>query len=199
MKLDAAKVIGSSGGPGAQGLKTGIMKVATVFDDRKLVAQQRRLFRRVLKKFGAFTRQTARRSLKRAPKYSMAEIKANPEAPYAIRYWRKVESMSGAKTSTGRKKTVPKPEKISKEGDPPFVHGRKALSTSPLRKLIMFSTTMNDKSVVVGPIKFSGAEGPGPGALEYGKRNRPFMTPAFDENIRDLDRIIRLSIKPSRR
>lgn len=123
-----------------------------------------------LSKFGAYVRQTAQQSIR----------------------------------SPGKK------GKPSKPGRPPKNR------TGKLKDNIFFTYDQTRRSVVIGPISFNGGGGKAPAVLEYGGtfvRNlrfkggrsksvtvqiaaRPYMTPAFEKNLKKLPRIWKDIYKP---
>ena len=81
-----------------------------------------------------------------------------------------------AKSSMRRRKKGP-----SNKGGPPRV------VTGLLKRFLFFSYDKLSQSVVVGPARITGFKGAGdaPAALESGKLNRPFMSPAFSRQLNE--------------
>jgi len=130
------------------------MRITRLFFDRKAVTNRAgRATKRVLSRFGAYVRQTARRSIR-------------------------------------------KRKAVSPPGQPPSSH--KGL----LKRFIFFGYEPARQSVVIGPARLAGRNrGEAPPLLEYGGRTtlkrdgrrkratykaRPFMTPAFEVNKKQL-------------
>jgi hypothetical protein len=143
-------------------------KVQNMFFDRlRVIRAMDAKQRKVLARFGAYVRQTAKKSIKDAPREGKLDANGNP---------------------------VPR---VSKPGSPPLSH------VGTLRRHIYFSYDPNRRSVVIGPIIFgNGNSGIALPALEYGGKSkrkndgksinvqaRPFMGPAFRQEIQELPRI----------
>lgn len=126
--------------------------------------------KRSLSKFGAFVRQRAKTSIRKAPM-------ADAETGDVVRGRRK----KGARVRPA----------VSRPGSPPYSH------EGSLRRLILFAYDPAARSVVVGPVPFKNVEAPR--LLEYGGtvtrrgkdgqtrtlhyRPRPFMNPAFQAEL----------------
>tara|TARA_R110000803_G_scaffold34016_4_gene74449 strand:+ start:1888 stop:2289 length:402 start_codon:yes stop_codon:yes gene_type:complete len=99
---------------------------------------------------------------------------------------KRVLSRFGFETRKDAKSSMRRRRQPSGEGSPPRV------VTGLLKRFIFFSYDRFKKSVVTGPARITGFKGAGdaPEALEHGKLNRPFMTPAFtrqlDEHMPDM-------------
>ena len=130
----------------------------------------------------------------------------------AQKEYRKTASRFGAFTRTRMKSSLRYKPGKSKPGEPPHVHRSRSKYTrpkkakdgttvrrqvSPLKELIFFAYDKETDSVVIGPVKFGGADTKVPGLLEQGgagtfkasrtgerKRGvwspRPFVKPAGD-------------------
>ena len=123
---------------------------------------------RVLSRFGAYVRRTARNLLRPARRRKLAEMGPEDRQRYHIR------------ESVARRKGDPKPklpQETSRAGSPPRLHKR----SSPLKRLLFFAYDRANRSVVIGPTRF--AEGVAPSQLEYGlgpvRGSRPFMGPSL--------------------
>lgn len=143
--------------------------------------------RRVLSRFGSYVRQRARSSIKKAPK---------------------IDASTGAKLR-GRRRTGQRVEDAaSQPGRSPYGHGSQVL-----KRFIFFAYDPGRKSVVIGPARVGGTvDSDSLPALEYGGPStiesrrggprrririeaRPFMGPAFDEEVRRLPPNWRDSVK----
>lgn len=160
------------------------------FFDRPVVKRLAGAAGKVLSRFGAFVRRSARSSIKPAKQKSFGEMTSDERAAYEIRleFWRRNKWRSAKPVKKPRR-----PSASSKPGEPP-----RAQSNPSFLKKIEFSFDRNEKSVVIGPV-VGNSRGRVPEALEYGgpvilgKRRkriapRPFMTPAFDANFDQLSR-----------
>lgn len=156
------------------------------FFDRAITKGLDAATKKVLSRFGAFVRRSAKSSLKRAKQKSKGEMTAEEREKYAIR-------VTLAKREG--KKPPRRPEVISKPGDPPKLHMR---PKSPLRELIFFVYDPREKAVLIGPTASVQTNGKATGALEYGGSSiskvrgrttsisvsaRPFMHPAFSKEL----------------
>ena len=141
--------------------------------------------RRVLSKFGAYVRRTAKGSLKPARQMKLSEMSPEQRAAYERR---KAEARR-------RGRPVPRrPEVISQPGAPPKLHVR-PVRANPLRRLLLFGYDPRRRSVVIGPLAFRGH---GAEKLEYGKgrhRARPFMRPALGKELPGLPAMWRDSVR----
>ncbi len=114
-------------------------------------------------------------------------------------------SRFGAFVRTRSRSSIRKRKRISEPGQPPSSH------VGTLKKFIFFSFEPTTRSVVIGPTRTSGP-GTAPELLEYGGtspfipprkrrpitaryRPRPFMTPAFDEEQKNLPDLWRNSVR----
>lgn len=155
------------------------------FFDRKVAKSLDAASRRVLSKFGAFVRRSAKSSLKKARQKKVGEMTAEERQRYAIR-------VTLAKAE-GKKKPR-RPDVISKPGDPPKLH----MTRSPLRELIFFVYDPTEKAVLIGPTSSKQTHGKATQALEYGGASiakvrgrtqsisvaaRPFMAPAAQKEL----------------
>lgn len=156
------------------------------FFDRTVAKSLDAASRRVLSKFGAFVRRSAKSSLKKARQKKLGEMTAEERAQYALR-------VTIAKRE-GKKKPR-RPEVISKPGEPPKLHYK---PRSPLRELIFFVYDPNEKAVLIGPTSSKQTHGKATQALEYGGASiakvrgrtksisvaaRPFMAPAAQKEL----------------
>ena len=114
---------------------------------------------------------------------------------------RKVLSKFGAFVRQTSRKSIRKGKGTSKPGRPPFSH------TGVLKKFIYFGYDTDRRSVVIGPVIAPGKVGKAPAALEHGGKvslpfgnqadiaPRPFMKPAFDEELKQVPKLWADSIK----
>lgn len=143
------------------------------FFDRPVVNAVKDAGRKILGKFGAFTRRDGRSSIKQAKRKSPAELTTEERDQLATRFrlW-----------AVGRIAKKPEPPfRSSAPGRPPLAHGTK----SPI-KLILFAYDAREQSVVVGPVAFGRKPGVATSALEYGDSDmaaRPNIVPAFNRNL----------------
>ena len=161
------------------------------FDRAKVQRAADKATRDVLSRFGSFVRETAKRSMRRAP------------APYGKvirdRQGKPLRDPSG-------KIRVRLYFKYSAPGSPPFYR------SGLLKKFIFFSYDTGRKSVVIGPTKLDGWQNSTIPALhEYGGTvaytgkkggrvvkkypKRPYMQPAFDKELVTLPDLWRGSVK----
>jgi len=139
------------------------------FDRDRVVRGMSRAERKVLSRFGAFVRQAARQSIRRAP------AQRRP-----------------ARSGTRRRRQA---RNSSLPGRPPLSH------TGLLKQHIYFIYDPQRKSVVIGPARLNKPSAGALEALEYGgvtqlitkKKSRqidiaarPFMRPAFDQELKAL-------------
>jgi hypothetical protein len=155
--------------PGFGGRSVGGFK-STFFDADVVLRAMDRTTRKALSKAGAFIRQRARTSIRKAPK---ADVR------------------TGRVLKGRRKKGMAVTDAVAPPGQPPFGHG-----DQKLKRLIFFAYEPEAQTVVIGPAKFQSQRGGGPEFLEYGGnttiRNRrgkarrevfrgnPFMNPAME-------------------
>lgn len=139
---------------------------SSFFDRPKVMKSVDHGTRRVLSRFGAYVRTTAKRSIKRPPKRSASRTSLPGSAPY------------------------------SHEGS--------------LKRLIYFGFDPRKRSVVIGPVPFK--EGEAPELLEEGGtavrrdrqgkrvtaryRPRPFMGPAYHQELPNVPQMWRDSVHP---
>lgn len=102
---------------------------------------------------------------------------------------RKALSKFGAYVRRRAKSSIRKRRRISRPGEPPSSH------TGKLRKSIYFGYDAQNKSVVVGPTKWSSSNAQA--LLEYGGRKktrlyrpRPYMRPAFQKELSNLKSLL---------
>lgn len=138
-----------------------------------------------LSRFGWLTRRAARQSMRKARQKKLAEMTEYESQVHRIRI------------SIAQKEGKQKPKRplaSSAPGDPPKTR------RGDIKKLTFFVYDKKERSVVVGPARFSGATG-APEALENGGfattkngrvkiAQRPFMKPAFDDHISKLPSLI---------
>ena len=135
--------------------------------------------RRVLSKFGAFVRRTARQSIRKPRRKPVGELSESERRKY---------------TKTGYR-----PFASSKPGDPPRT------PTKRLRKSILFGYDRAERSVSIGPAKFDSKDVPGtiehsgptrlPGGRVANIEARPFMGPALDKEEPKLESMWRDSVR----
>ncbi len=173
-------------------MATADFKLRTVtrsFFDRDVVTRaMSREQKTVLSKFGAYVRQRAKSSIRKARQKSMSELTPDELLVYRI------AAASAKRHGRPRPK---RPLASSKPGEPP----RSVLGY--LKKFIYFAYDASAGSVVVGPALFGGAKGDAPKTLEeggtvviYGGRAvtikpRPYMRPAFQAELPGLPQIWR--------
>ncbi|MGL6193668.1 MAG: hypothetical protein ACRC2T_02460 [Thermoguttaceae bacterium] len=114
---------------------------------------------------------------------------------------RKVLSKFGSYVRKTARQSIRPSTRTSQPGHPPFSHSGK------LRQNIFFIYEPHRRSVVIGPIIFSGKSGRALPALEYGGKTdlnngeiirieaRPFMGPAFERNLAVVPQLWRNTIK----
>ena len=102
---------------------------------------------------------------------------------------RRALSKFGAFVRRRAKSSIRKRRRISRPGEPPSSH------TGKLRKSIYFGYDPKNKSVVVGPTKWSSSNAQA--LLEYGGtsrkalyRPRPYMRPAFQKELSNLKSLL---------
>lgn len=132
---------------------------------------------------------------------SKAVIKATDQAQ------RRVLSKAGSFIWKTAKRSIRKRKSISDPGDPPRSH------SGELRRFIFFAFDFQSESVVVGPAPFK--QGKAPNLLEFGGKARirrrrkgklkkmranykprPFMGPAFDEELPQFPQLFKNSVGP---
>lgn len=148
------------------------------FFDRKITDACGRQVKKVLSRFGAYVRRTARQL-----------IRSRGRSTYS--YW---------DTATDSRKTIRTGARSSNPGEPP------TNQTGLLKAFIFFGYDEPGQGVVIGPALLRGRRGEDNSvklqALEYGGDTiirgksvriaaRPFMQPAFDENEKKLPEIWR--------
>jgi hypothetical protein len=166
---------------------------AGFFDRAKVQKAADKATRDVLSKFGAYVRQRAKTSMRRAP------------APYG-KVVRDRKSGSPVYLPNGQVKTT-LVFKYSRPGDPPYAR------SGLLKRFIFFSFDSARKSVVIGPTKLDGwPNSTIPLTHEYGgtiafknKKGRqvtkkyparPYMQPAFDKELALMPEPFRNSVRP---
>lgn len=156
------------GGDGG-GRSVGAFK-SSFFDADVVIRAMDRTTRKALSKAGAFIRQRAMTSIRKAPK---------------------ANARTGIVARGRRKKGVVVVDAVARPGEPPYGHG-----DQKLKRLLFFAYDADAQSVIIGPAKFQNAHGGGPEFLEYGGstvlRNRkgktrpavfhgnPVMAPALE-------------------
>lgn len=151
-------------------------QVKTLFFDRDVTNAVDRGTKKVLSKFGAFVRRTAKRSMRKARRKKRSEMGPDELKVFGIR-----EAIAKRESKSKPKR----PLASSKPGEPP----RTRLGL--IKKFIFFFYDPQPQSVVIGPIKLN-KEGDAPEVLEFGgvtrstttgKRitieARPYMGPAY--------------------
>lgn len=160
-------------------LKLKIADVKRMFFDRAAVAGAvDKASMRVLSKFGAFVRTTARQSIRPARQTPISELTEEQLASY-----RRAVAIA---RRTGKPKPR-RPMQSSKPGQPPRSH------LGLLKRFIFFAYDQSTNGVVIGPARLNGVDG-GPRALEALEEGgqskngrgktitvaaRPFMGPAL--------------------
>jgi len=160
-------------------MKLGLVTKELFFDTKRVERGMDAATKSALTRFGAFVRQRAKTSIRRAPKGQKARVTGIKAGRFEARYRKGL--LSGV---------------ISAPGKPPLSH------EGSLRRLIYFGYDRDRRSVVAGPTPFR--RGDAPALLEYGGqvtrtivrkskrtgrmtrrtmrmtyRPRPFMGPAF--------------------
>ena len=169
-------------------LNLSVDRAKSNFFDRKTVTDVLDEF--ALKKFsrfGAFTRRTARQSMRKAPQKTMAQLTDDERLIFEIRKQEWKEE-GGPKPR--------RPLRHSEPWDPPF------WIAGDIKRLLFFAYDPEERSVVVGPAILNGGEGGVvPRTLEEGGfvetpngrfhiAPRPYMEPAFEENLHVLSMAI---------
>ena len=161
------------------------LQVEWFFDGQRVLDAVDRATRRVLSRFGAFVRRTARQSIRRPRRKRISELTL-------------FEARRAAET--GRR-----PFASSDPGKPP------RNQTGKLKGSIFFSYDPNEQSVVIAPAVFSGRRGgqlrDAPAVLEFGGtavvqrgrrinvKPRPFMGPALEKELPKLDNMWRNGVR----
>jgi hypothetical protein len=155
------------------------------FFDRAVTKGMDAATKRVLSRFGAFVRRSAKSSLRPAKQRSLGSLSAEERARF--------ESAADMARRNGRPRPR-RPEEISRPGEPPKLHSR----PSPLRELIFFVYDPKEKAVLIGPAASSHTRGDATEALEHGGASmavtrgrrrrirvepRPFMAPAMNKEL----------------
>lgn len=158
-----------------------LFEVEYFFDRKAVTSAVDSATRRVLSKFGAYVRQTAKRSIKRPRRKTLAEM-----SPIEVARYR----------ASGRKPAAP-----SAPGTPP--RNQYGL----LRQFMLFWYSPRERSVTIGPAKLPGKHGDVPGVLEHGGTTvnrrgkvvyiaaRPYMGPALEKELPKLEPMWRNSVK----
>ncbi len=162
------------------GLTVNVAK-GSFFDRQKVQDAADKATRKVLSRFGAYTRQRARTSLR----------------------YRKASSVPGMPPTVHRTMTRTKTNKKTGVA--------KKQTVSPLREFVFFAFDASRKTVVIGPALLNGKGGPmilraieygGPTVIKTrGKRKRvmvrarPFMRPAFEEEKKSLPDMWKNSVR----
>ena len=122
---------------------------------------------------------------------------------------RRVLSRFGAFVRRSARSSIRKRKGISQPGRPPSSH------TGLLRRFIFFAYQVQDRSVIIGPVRLNQKVGDAPAALEHGGqsrvvrgsrrrgrtvrtirvRPRPYMQPAFEKEKENLPQMWRDSIR----
>jgi len=164
---------------GPRGKKT-LLETEFFFDKPLVVNAVDKATRRVLSRFGAFVRRTARRSIRRPKRKRLADMTKLERRSYHI---------------TGRK-----PFASSKPWEPP------RSQTGRLKNKIFFWYETDERAVTIGPVLFG--RGDAPGVLERGGvvsfaggsrraviQPRPYMGPALARELPKLPGMWRDSIR----
>ncbi len=174
-------------------MKLSIKEAKAGFFDRDAVIDQvDKTAAQGASRWGAFVRRTARTSIRKARRKTMAELTTDERQRFRI-----YESLNRRGELHGQSK--PKlPLASSKPGEPPrSIRG-------DLKQFLFFAYDPERRSVVVGPAKLNGKQGNAPQVLEEGGyavthrgervriEERPYMDPAFDKNIHALPRMLAL-------
>ena len=114
---------------------------------------------------------------------------------------RKVLSKFGAYVRQTSRKSIRKRKGTSKPGRPPFSH------SGVLKRFLFFGYDPHRRSVVIGPVIAPGKAGKAPATLEHGGKvslpfgnqaniaPRPFMQPAFEKELPNINPLWRDSIR----
>jgi hypothetical protein len=169
---------------GSSGSGRSFMAVEWFFDSPKVTRAVDKASRRVLSKFGAFVRRTARQSIRKPRKVAIGKLTDIQRAHY--------------------RKTKERPFASSEPGKPP------RNLTGKLKDNILFWYDVHEQSVTIGPAAFN-AGIDGMGSLEQGGiiltsgfnrklvriEARPFMRPALARELPKLDAMWRDSVRSS--
>jgi hypothetical protein len=145
-----------------------MIQIAYQFDSKlqEFAKPYRTSVRRWLNFVGGYTRKVAKNSLKKArPKRNEDELTEYELVQHRIR----------TRLNAAEGKGPPKfPDRVSKPGSPPLLHGDR----SPLKHLLRYAVDEREKEAVIGPERAKTAIA---GDIEHGRGDRlprPFMTPA---------------------
>lgn len=172
-----------------------LVETKSLFFDREAI---RKAFSRaelkVLSKFGAFVRRTARQSIRKASGKRVANLSAKLRQEKSPQKRQRIQ----AQIETAKAATTSKP------GQPPKGHGQQLLKQG-----IQFAADPASRSVVIGAVKLN-KPGMTPETLEYGGptairgkgksrrvrvKPRPYMAPAFTKNQPKLSQLWADSVK----
>ncbi len=158
------------------------------FDREAVIKQLDPITRKVLNRFGAYVRITSRGYIKKARRKSERDLD-----PQERKRYRRASAIA---LYYGRAKPL-LPFKPSEEGKPPKT------ITGLLKKFIFYSYDRTTHSAVIGPALMNSPTG-APAALEFGGtaeltggpdrgqtieiKPRPYMKPAFELGLKQLDR-----------
>jgi hypothetical protein len=147
-------------------------KMQLRFLDRGFAASLDRRFRRFYAISGQAVRVTAKRLLRGPLQAPLAELSDEQRKQYELQLkWHKRDK---------RRPKPRRPDRVSKPGKPPYLHGR----PSVLKNLLWFALAKDYRSVVVGPQLINvGAKRVASGlrSVEELERSRPFMVPALEK------------------
>lgn len=163
--------------------------VKMFFDRPAVIRMVEKNTRRVLSRFGAYVRRTARSSIRKARQKKIAEL-----TPKELKSYRRRQR----KHRQGRGPKARRPSASAKPGKPPRYH------TGLLRK-ILFIWDRYEQSVSIGPVVLMNS-GRVPEVLEHGGQTQyfgepmqihphPYMGPALDKEWPKLDDLWRDSVK----
>lgn len=169
---------GSAGRLGG-GSHRSFLEVDWFFDKPAVMSAVDRASRRVLSKFGAFVRRTARQSIRKPRRKPVGELTDSERLRY--------------------KKTGYRPFAPSKPGEPP------RNQTGKLRDNILFWYDRHEHSVTIGASAFNSKDIPGvlehggstrlPGGRVVNIEARPFIGPAYDKEEPKLESLWRDSVR----
>jgi len=171
----------------------GLKPKAFFFNSKPVMRAVDRATRKVLSRFGAFVRRTAKSSIRKARMKRISEL--SPEELKSFRMRQAIAKREGK----------PKPRRPLKSSDP----GKPPRNRSGLlKRLLWFGYDIYRRSVVVGPTtagpKAAGSiEHGGPVRITAGPNKgsirqmaaRPFMRPAMNENLPQLPAMWRDTVK----
>jgi len=181
--------------PSSGGGRRSLINVKKLFFDRqRVISALSAIELRVYETFGAFTRRDARKSMRKARRKKKNELSKDELIAFEVR------------ERLFKQGEIPRPKRPfapAAPGKPPRV------ITGVLKKFILFNYSPRSKSVVIGPTPTSQIALDAPRVLEEGgaikssipiyngkiMKPRPYMKPAFDKNLKVLDRIWRASIR----